>query len=451
MHDYDSPNYQQPVKVEARKRLLAHAVRTLTIERQNSAIVRLDELSSILSYAEWYLRQAGAPHDWLTSLSDEIKAFEDFYNSRLGTKQPGDLKVLYLCGPEPYNDLGVLLELGCRPENIWVIESDQNLYGQAVSQLTAKGISIKVHKGSLERFFKLVNSTFDLVYIDGCGPFLGGKPRTTAPLLELFARERLADFAVLITNYSEIPKEKQTAYANAMAHFFAPRYNDVPTILFEDGFDPADSQLNPSGAIGWIKHRIIDCYSDFITRLTVDLGRRIIPISRIGAFRDVSSRFFTDAREFERILALPKNDENLLEWMNSKNIHMLGLPLVSFLLRSKECKDKDTNKLIEPIRSYTLNGSRIDKTYPQFAPIEHVLEGYYHLATPEFLAAIRTGWFDTRVRYFCDPPLPHLIFHLLVATYGHPYFVNTGKTLRITYKAKQNRMYCDALVIDRCS
>jgi hypothetical protein len=458
MRNYESPNYQQPVKAEARKRLLTHAVKTLTLERKNSTVIRIDELSSILSYAEWYLRTAGAPHEWLTNLSNEIGAFERFYNSRIGVKQPGDLKVLYLCGPEPYNDLEILLELGCLPENIWGIESNQNLYDQAVSQLIEKGISIKIHRGSLERFFEQVNSTFDLVYIDGCGPFLGGKPRTTAPLLELFARERLADFAVLITNYSEIPKDKEAAYVNAMAYFFGPRYNDVPKILLEDGFDPAESQFIPNEATNWIKHRISDCYSDFITRLTVDLGRCIIPTTRIGAYSDIRRRFFKDdkesKKEFNEILSPPKNDQELhefLNWINSNNIHSLGLPLITFLSGSKECKDKDTNKLLEPIRSYTLNGSRIDETYLQFSPIEHLIEGYYHLATPEFLAAVKTGWFDTKVPYFCDPPLPHLTFHLLLAIYGHPYFVNPRETLRITYKAKQNRMYCDALAIDRCT
>src|SRR5262249_23275358 len=59
--------------------------------------------------------------------------------------------------------------------------------------------------------------------------------------------------------------------------------------------------------------------------------------------------------------------------------------------------------------------------------------------------------FDLSDRYFCDIPLPHLMVHLLTAMYGHPCFVNPARTLRITYVAKQTRMYCDAFTLDRCN
>jgi hypothetical protein len=122
----------------------------LTQERHKATVARLQEVSSMLSYAEWYLRKCGAPEEWLDDLPEQIRRFHALYNSRVGVRQPSDLRVLYLCGPEPNNDLDVLFNLGCIPENIWGVEQDKTLFGRAVAQLTTTGTPIKVHRGGLK-------------------------------------------------------------------------------------------------------------------------------------------------------------------------------------------------------------------------------------------------------------------------------------------------------------
>jgi protein-L-isoaspartate O-methyltransferase len=89
--------------------------------------------------------------------------------------------VLYLCGPEPRNDLEVLLRLGVDPQNVWAIESDKILYDAAVKQLVEDEFYIRVHHGSLETFFEITNEIFDIVYIDACGPLPSGRPSTLGP------------------------------------------------------------------------------------------------------------------------------------------------------------------------------------------------------------------------------------------------------------------------------
>jgi hypothetical protein len=41
----------------------------------------------------------------------------------------------YLCGPEPLNDLHVLVELGVSPHNIWGVESNEAAYRSALKEL----------------------------------------------------------------------------------------------------------------------------------------------------------------------------------------------------------------------------------------------------------------------------------------------------------------------------
>ena len=48
------------------------------------------------------------PHE---QVKEKSNAFEELHASRVGKKQAGDLQVLFLCGPEPMNDLEVMLEL----------------------------------------------------------------------------------------------------------------------------------------------------------------------------------------------------------------------------------------------------------------------------------------------------------------------------------------------------
>lgn len=63
-----------------------------------------------------------------------------------------ELKVLYLSGPEPSNDIEILCNNGIILENIWAIESDKKIYKEALKSLIENKIHIKLHRGSLAEF-----------------------------------------------------------------------------------------------------------------------------------------------------------------------------------------------------------------------------------------------------------------------------------------------------------
>jgi hypothetical protein len=148
------PTYQQLIKEQARRFVLERAVAVLTTERRRSVIVTSDEFDQALEYAVDFLESYNLVWPFFRSeLNAQVTAWHAFHDSVIGNKKASELRVLYLCGPEPQNDLRVLLELGIIPQNIWAIESNSALYGAAAEQLKHDGLYIRIHHGSLKTFF----------------------------------------------------------------------------------------------------------------------------------------------------------------------------------------------------------------------------------------------------------------------------------------------------------
>ena len=112
-----STTYTQPVKGLARETVLRSAVQRLTTRRAHEAVVTAATFQALWRHCVLLLRSQNIP----VADDDEsiLRSWLDFHRSRLGSRQPRDLKVVYLAGPEPLNDLSTLLRLGVSLENIW--------------------------------------------------------------------------------------------------------------------------------------------------------------------------------------------------------------------------------------------------------------------------------------------------------------------------------------------
>jgi len=226
----DAENYDQPEKKQARWLALCHAVESLTSYRQSSPVVTLDHFRRGMNYACDCIEKANkagytcfpVPHE---QVKEKLQTFEELHTSRVGKKQAGDLQVLFLCGPEPMNDLEVMLELGIRPENVWAVESDKEVFKKAVESLFVSGYGIKIYRGSLQQFFEIVPQQFDIVYFDACGTLPSPKPRTLDVLRQLFERQRLTPLSVLITNFSQANQDGQSLdlWAKRLGSWFFTR------------------------------------------------------------------------------------------------------------------------------------------------------------------------------------------------------------------------------------
>lgn len=444
-----TPEYDEPVKVMARERCLSHAVRLLTTERASTTVVRPDEVWQVLDYALGVIRDQKIA----VEARSEFAQWRDLYSTEVGGRRAGDLKVLFLCGPKPLNDLEVLLKLGVNQHNVWAVEADEELAGRAVSQLTVYGTALKVHSGPLKEFLEALPESFDLLYLDGCGPVLGRKPNALAPLLAAAFRRRLAPHAVLVTNFSSVPEDQTTDYAEAMSAFFRYRYNDFPAALHQAGLDPEVCAFEDGGLANGVVAHEAACYSDFLSRLLVDLFRGLAPSLRAmgtGAFTDaVTARGRSQVAE--RATASPPLGGSLSEWAAKAGDVLLnprGYPLHSFFTDLQARLPH--LPLVAQLAQATCGRARLPEALLITSLLGAIYEGHWDLAGGRLLQALRARWFDGERRFSCDVALPNLLVGSLLGVYGYPKFPVPERASRVTYTAKTRTMYMDVLPFDEC-
>jgi hypothetical protein len=449
--------YTQPTKIQVRERLLAHAVWVLTEGRYSGLVVRENEFDAVINYASNLIKKYGGPTSWTSELPIQTKRWHDFQRALVGQRRPSELRVLYLAGPEPRNDLQLLMHLGVLPENIWAVEADGQAYNKAVSQLCEHNVFIRIHHGTLEGLFSTINTRFDIVYIDACGPLPGGKPATLPPIRRLLEHGRLSELSVLITNFAQPPAEKADDYTELMANYFASRYNDVPTALFEAGLDPAHGQYEIDYVKRYVEQNFDETYSDFVTRFLVDLARDLLPSCLALANTDLREKLFikksAPAVAYKKATAgapFPQPDEDdhaywrrFFDETGQLTLAPSSYPLLHFVHIANESR-----LLTSLLHAPGANRWKISELYPQAALLTNLVAGYVEIASDEIRNAIRQTWFD--YHYSCDKPFPNLIINSIIGIYGYPYHVNPAQSLRIRYTAKKTPMYSDCLVLDQC-
>jgi hypothetical protein len=447
-------SYKQPVKERVRTRLLSRAVQLLTSQRHRTPIVVRRELRVLVDFALHTLKGMG----WKLlrqAVLEELDEWLQWQSARIQRRKPEELRVIYLCGPEPLNDLRVLLELGINPHNVWAVESNEQAFQSAVSQLEKANVPVKMHRGSLAQFFERVQETFDIAYIDGTRPILGGKPSALAPVLELLRSSRLEELSVLITNFAEVPTAagERTRYSRVLTEFFRFRYSDVPPILFREGVDPAVSQYESSHMLPAVQKNPDEVYTDFVSRLIIDLARSWIPSAR--GLRAIERQYLADASVAQSAVKAAYSPdlvgtsiEEILLSSGDANLSPSSYPLVSFVRALQELTPPDPlgqqlgNALFASQNALDLNKSA--------ALLDKIIEGHWKVASEELLHAVATPWFDQKNHFSCDLPLPNLVVNSLLGIYGRPYFTSLRDSIRGKYKAKTITMYADMFVLDQC-
>lgn len=132
--------YKQTIKEKSRRSIWEHAVSSLTTNRSDSRILDKAYLKNLAGYVE---RNSG----WSINLL-EFQNYLQFLDVVYGKKTPEELKVAFHCGPEPENDVEVLLSLGVRLENMFAFEKEKNEFGKAVSSLRGKYPQLKIFNGT---------------------------------------------------------------------------------------------------------------------------------------------------------------------------------------------------------------------------------------------------------------------------------------------------------------
>lgn len=445
-------SYDQPEKKQARWRALCHAVESLTTYRDSSPVVTLDHFRRGMKYVCDELEQTNKagltcfpyPHE---QVKEKSEAFVELHGTRVGKRKANELQVLFLSGPEPMNDLEVMLELGIRAENVWAVEADKEIFDQAVESLFVSGYGIKIYRGSLKQFFEVVPQQFDIIYFDACGSLPNSKPSTLDVLRQLFERQRLTPLGLLITNFSQANQDGHSLdlWARRLGSWFFTR----------DGWEDFKNDY-------WkhVSEHLDDYYSNFVTRFVIEFGGLLMPWWRVAAL-DGARREYYSAAFSERIDLQPLHEERLtLESPTEAMFFQDSFPEYRRVLELVQGMLPNDDPLRRIFFDDALNKVKLsDAVWLAYALRNCDDPGFSatadlnkKLCSEMAVHALNSfHWVDQGSRIFCDVPCSHLLADLLLGLYGFPYHCNVAKQRRWRYLAsgKSTPMYLDVFVLDQ--
>jgi len=463
--------YAEPQKVAARKQVIESAIGALTKDRTSATLCRrsyVREVRDTLVLRGSYDAMAAS------ALTDEtIERWEAFYDSITQAREAKNLKVAYLCGPNPENDLRVFCAAGILPENIWAFESDADIHDKAVaSALASEFPFIKIINGGIDTFLEASPMRFDIIYLDFCGPLpsRNKKQKTLLAISRILARHALNSPGALITNVS-LPTEAGDPPGRALLAKLVACY------LYPKEFLEGESGTTPEGPIAegyefdeWLSIVSADLenyYGQFVTRVLIDHASFITPYSRLSKNNRIYTNFFkkiseadskslvTSAFHFDDTVeggggdvivdagqypvlwafaALDKKtnakDVNYPQWVNLDPDFASLAELFLSQLRVDGQKDELIRNTCELTFSMLADKSTTLLADPLAKVVdEHRFQDYYQ---------------------FCDLVLEHQLVELLFRQVAVPYHVNVEMTRRWRYQAKETPMFMDMIILDEC-
>ena len=163
--------YQQDVKEISRELVWEHAITSLTTNRERNEVLSPQYVKQLWDYSKKRVMEY-VGDDTLIFHENTIKEWLGYQKNIYKLKSPCDLKIAYLCGPEPENDLKYILGYGVRIENVYAFESDNKAYDSAIQHLHHTYPLLKIIKGKIEEFVQMHSVKFDIVYLDLMGPLI---------------------------------------------------------------------------------------------------------------------------------------------------------------------------------------------------------------------------------------------------------------------------------------
>ena len=498
--DNDSDaGYKQPSKQVARIKALTHAVELLTTRREKCAVVPHEYIDKVISK----MSREGEHSDYINAAkickSQDIESWKTFRKSVVGVRAPSELTVAYLSGPEPTNDLEVLIELGVRPENIWAFEVDKNVFASALVDVERSKLrGVKLMNVSIDDYFLSTPRRFDIIYFDACGPLPSKERKTTQALVNIFRHSALSSLGVLITNFSEPDVSKKGVmdnYGHLVAAYLYPKsfldsFDDAcqtwtdgaeangyifgrPPEEFEDGYEDYDEN---SDFINVVKSDFSNYYGAFITRHIADIASIISPMIRL-LNSSLHKEIITDVDKATarglRFVTTPEEDEvgklnagvDILELGSTSEGFELGIELDElgvddFNMDGEAFADSNMYSLLFTLAVCDISGvnAKWDSTTPEVkkfckswlnqlsgqpAKISAVnaISCFYALRhDKDFWAAPleRISKFNYRksMRFLCDVPTEEIAFYPAFAQVAYPSHSNIKESQRYSYIAE---------------
>ncbi|EFO3334804.1 hypothetical protein AT519_24310 [Escherichia coli] len=460
--------YKQDVKEKSRIEIWTKAIRKLTIDRDNQRILRPNYIRRLWDYAFDEILPNEEPDESI------IDSWTIFSNSMYESKQPQQLKIAYFCGPEPENDLEVMISLGVQISNVWAIESDKKMYSAALLSARDKFPTLKIFNGNISDLVKITSFKFDIIYLDFTAPLFSKESKPILTINAIFESNSFSDLGILVVN-SALPDKTEENIEFLSSYFrshafleksiFSGESKDSCFIEGADvhgyGDEDEDEEYNKT-----FKHLIESnfefAYSAFSTNYPTIAASYISPMLRVGG-NTALKRMFLKMDDKEIQLALEKmvtisdceildDNENAADMFSGGEVFESHeeFPIWNFILRLKDSKSELGKYWYQQFSKNKPSYLYSIQLYDLLRNAQNHYQSTLSKDVSESINEIISSLPDKHGGLFCDVPLPHLWIELALNHLGNAYHVNTDAHWRAKYRAKSRSMYLDLFVFDNC-
>lgn len=456
--------YKEEIKNKAREIVIKEAIDALTINRNTSTLTRKSYIREIKNF--YNLEPLHEFDKVIASFLDDevINRWEKFYDTIVQTKNADSLKVAYLSGPNPENDLEVLLKYGVLPENVWAFESENKTYDEAViSALNSKFPFLKIINSGIDKFLDYSPIKFDIIYLDFCAPLpsRNKKQKTLSVITKILEEHALNSPGVLITNVS-LPTEEQDSKGRDLMSKLVSSYL-YPKAFLEDETSPSLLDdgcyahcIDYKNFLNNVKNNLNIEYGNFITRLLIDHISIIAPYERFMN-SEVSKNIF-EFNIYPNEIQNEYFEEYIPCEMESFPIHWTLAALSKFINNKNLAfpqdiyNDKEFGEFANLFLQQLSTVGNSQDLLEKLIKILFLLSGQSEFddCLSERMKNLKKTYKSSKYYQFCDLLLFHQILESVCRQICIPYHVNIEKTKRWQYAAKQTPMYMDMLILDEC-
>lgn len=444
--------YKQDVKEKSRELLWNHAVRSLTQGRVDSRVLHPAYLDNIWDFVKE--RFANHPyHDERDLDDDKYEDWKRYGEIVYGNRRPDELKVAFLCGPEPENDVNHLIRLGVRIENIYAFESDKDCFKEAVDSLHFTYPNLKIFRGNIRDFLTLHEVKFDIIYLDFTGSLLS----EFKVVFEILDSNVLSDLGVLMVHTTFPDKTEETIEFLTQFYYFS-RFYEYTAIhgydneYIENAFDGRVVEGNgvyqyDFDDIRNLVEKNFECaYSAFQTRIIIQYANLIKPVVSALNNKLLQERLFADKAEIDVMLNDRKREADFLESHFEDD-----MPPISCMVEQMGLLNSGWKHFFEEEPNRNRSRVRCMKVVERYIVAKYEnQEDVLSTSLKEQLAEIDKYLIGGRSGLFCDVPMVHLWLEIVLHQFGHSYHQNTAQHKRYCYTAKTRKMCVDVFTFDKC-
>ena len=416
-------------------------------------------------------------------IEEEIRNWEISYDGHVKPKKREHLRVCYLCGENPRNDLEVLCANGVLCQNVWAIEKDSKKFEKARNEIkNSKVRNIKLYKVDILDFLKYEPDPFDIIYLDACGALPSRDQATLKIIGYVFLYNKLTSPGALITNFSFPPQQENRASSQdngeerEMINFLVKKYMNyrLCNVSREDN--------SPENNAEYLSKRTDeDNYGDYVSYQVIDSAYLFIPaqrmLSTMSSRKSMWDQVFSSKQYF--IKKINSDDKKSTETKNQKlmalredmkemcNVHASSSLFFNQMRKMAETFHEKSN--------YSCCHAWLDDIFPDNQSIPflrgkyreihlllttllvssptHIID-FYNDHFVECLEPLFEAVADGRIPSCCDRTTPGqatcLIAGLVYGQVAYPSFPVMDKLFRLSYISNKRQMFADVFVFDKC-